>query len=98
MSNMDIIKNSESGSLVDLELIPIIVKIPKETANLKLISSLFDEKGIKHEAEINLNVSTIQECRQDFIDFVGDDDYDATYVLTEEGKKYLEELRNKDNA
>ena len=91
----DQLEGLPSGTEVDLELMPIIFRIPKDTANMNIKCSIFDHSGKVHEVCLNLNASAIHEAREDFNDLVGDDDYDAVYTLTDEGRAYLEELVKK---
>ena len=71
----------------------IILKIPKGTCRLDVtayIPQIKDEKIATAFKEFNQD--EIFEMRRDFLDNLLDDDYDARYALTEEGKKYLDEL------
>lgn len=81
--------------LFDLDLIPIIIRIPKDSAHLNINANIVGTDGETKKVSLNWGVSDIFQARKDFIDNVGDDDYDAKYVLTDEGRAYLEELRKK---
>lgn len=71
----------------------IILKIPKGTFSLEMTAYLPQIKDGKiTKAFKEFNQDEIFEMRRNFLDNLLDDDYDATYVLTEEGKKYLDEL------
>lgn len=71
----------------------IILKIPKGTCRLDVTAYLPQVKDGKiTKAFHEFNQDEIFEMRRDFLDNLLDDDYDACYVLTEEGKKYLDEL------
>ena len=85
------------GDVVETDQICLIVRVPKNTVAITIEANILDE-------DMNMNIcksafppDVFRKCRQDFLDEVGDDDYDATYVLTEEGKKYLEELKKNGN-
>jgi len=72
----------------------IFLRIPKEAVALEVTSSLLDEDGKVMKVSTKLSVSDIREKRQDFLDNVEDgDDYDARYVLTDEGMEYLQNLK-----
>ena len=78
---------------VDLQEVNIILRIPENAASLEVVVSLVDEDGKLMNVKKKLSVQDIFKARQDFLENVEDgDDYDARYVLTEEGKAYLEEL------
>lgn len=72
----------------------IILAIPRDTARLKVEATLFDKDGRLHVCEIVLGTEDIRKARQDFLDNVGDDDYDARYVLTDEGRRLLEQMKS----
>jgi hypothetical protein len=51
-----------------------------------------DDKSVK--VSRRLSAEDIRAARQDFLDNVEDgDDYDARYVITDEGLKYLASLK-----
>lgn len=79
--------------IVELQEVNIILRIPENAASLEVSASLVDVNGKLVKVKKKLSVQDIFKARQDFLDNVEDgDDYDARYVLTEEGKAYLEEL------
>lgn len=83
---------------IELEEMNIFLKIPKEAVALEVTASLLDTNGRVMKVKNSLSVSGIRDRRQDFLDNVVDgDDYDARYVLTEEGRKYLEQLERGEN-
>ena len=78
---------------VELQEVNIILRIPENAASLEVCASLVDDDGKLMKVKKKLSVQDIFKARQDFLENVEDgDDYDARYVLTEEGKAYLEEL------
>ena len=82
---------------VEVEEMPIILCIPKDSVAIELISTMFDENGELMRVSRKISVSEIYQCRQDFLDNVEfGDDYDAVYTLTEEGRAYAEKLLGKD--
>ena len=86
-------KPDDVGKTIELEDINIILKIPKEAVALEVTASLILDGELRKVGH-NLSVSDIRDARQAFLDNVEDgDDYDARYVLTEEGMAYLEQLK-----
>ena len=87
-------KSKKEPKIVELEEMNIILRIPKEAVALEVTASLLDEDGKIMKASTKLSVSDIRVRRQDFLDNVEDgDDYDARFVLTDEGRAYLEQLK-----
>ena len=88
---------ADEHKTVELEEMNIFLRIPKEAVALEVTASLLDGNGKVQKVKTSLSVSDIRDRRQDFLDNVEDgDDYDARYVLTEEGKAYLESLEGGD--
>ena len=86
-------KKKEEPKTIELEEMNIFLKIPKDAVALEVTASLLVDGKVQRVSK-KLSVSDIRERRQDFLDNVEDgDDYDARYVLTEEGMAYLQELR-----
>lgn len=94
-ANLDNIKDLPIGTEVDTDLICVIIKIPKNTAHLTMISKMFDSSGNLVELKSDMTKDMIDDARNDFIDYVGDDDYDAVFTLTEEGKRLADSLSNR---
>ena len=87
-------KKSATGKTIELEEMNIFLRIPKEAVALEVTASLLDPDGKLMKVKTSLSVSDIRDRRQDFLDNVEDgDDYDARYVLTDEGRAYLERLQ-----
>lgn len=79
---------------LELEEINVILKIPKNTTKLKITATILHE-GHEQKVKKKLNQEDIIEARHDFLDNVEDGDhYDDLFVITEDGKKYLESLKN----
>ena len=86
-------KKKEEPKTIELEEMNIFLKIPKDAVALEVTASLIADGKVQKVSK-KLSVSDIRDKRQDFLDNVEDgDDYDARYVLTEEGMAYLESLR-----
>lgn len=67
----------------------VIIKIPENTVRLEITASVIDEDGNVVKAHTTFNPSDVYAARKDFMDYVGDDDYGALYVLTEKGRREL---------
>ena len=85
---------ADEHEVIELEEMNIFLRIPKEAVALEVTASLLSEAGKVQKVSTKLSVSDIRDRRQDFLDNVEDgDDYDARYVLTDEGRAYLESLK-----
>ena len=76
----------------NLEEWAIIVKVPKDAVGLVITAKILEGDNVV-KCEKTLTVNDLRNARDDFMSWVGDDDYDATYTLTEEEKKWAEQLR-----
>ena len=84
---------------IELEQMNVILKIPTDAVSLTITAKMLDEDGKLMSVSRTLAVSDIQEARKDFLDNVEDgDEYDAHYVLTDEGRAYLDALRKQEEA
>lgn len=80
---------------IELDLMNIIVKIPKEAVEVRIDATIYHD-GKLEIVHSGMNMVEIADARQDFLDNVEDgDDYDAIYTLTEEGERYLDSLQSK---
>lgn len=91
-NEVDNIKGLPSGTEVDVDLMCVILRIPKNTAHLTIISKMFDSSGNPVELKSDVTKDMIDGARKDFLDYVGDDDYDSVFVLTEEGRQLADKL------
>lgn len=90
-------KKGKSSKTMEVEEMNIILRIPKDAASLTVTAVLIgkDDKVVK--VGRRLSADDIRSARQAFLDNVEDgDDYDARYVLTDEGREYLEILHKGD--
>ena len=79
---------------IELEEMNIFLRIPKEAVALEVTASLQDADGKVMKVGTKLSASDIHDRRRDFLDNVEEgDEYDALYVLTDEGREYLEQIR-----
>lgn len=74
-----------------METWPIIIRVPKSAVELTIRAKVFDNGKIQ-ECENTFQMVDIISARDDFKAFVGDDDYDAVYTLTEEGEKMAQTM------
>lgn len=75
----------------------IIIRIPENATKIDLTAYTPDETGEKIvKFHTVLTQQNLKECRKYFEEEVGYEDYDEVYVLTDEGKKYLEEIEGSD--
>lgn len=83
---------------VELDEINVIMKIPKDAARIDITAYIIDDNGDVSKVSKTMKASDIYEMRKDFLDNVeGGDDYDARYVITEEGLEFLEQLEKQKN-
>ena len=81
---------------LDLDLINIIAQIPANTSRLTLTAQYFDSDGNPVKVASVMNASDLYEARKDFLENVEDgDDYNVRYAVTEEGLRWLEEMKQK---
>ena len=86
-------KKKAEPKTMELEEMNIFLRIPKDAVALEVTASLLAEDGKVMKVSKKLAVSDIRDQWQAFLDNVEDgDDYDARFVLTEEGRDYLEQL------
>lgn len=82
------------GDMVELDEYNLIIKIPRESVKLEIKAVFLDDNDELATVCKTLKLRDIQEARKDFLENVEDgDDYDARYVLTDEGREWLEEFR-----
>lgn len=91
-NEVDNIKGLPSGTEVDVDLMCVILRIPKNTAYLSITSKMFDSSGNPVELKSDVTKDMIDDARKDFLDYVGDDEYDSLFVLTEEGRQLADKL------
>lgn len=78
----------------------IILRIPEDSVKLEVIAWIPDPEDDAKLIKVTKSFSPkqLQEMRWSFLENLGDDDYDAIYALTDEGKKWLDEMGEKANA
>ena len=84
----------EEKKELELREMNIILRVPENAAALEVTAQFIDENGELVKVARKLSVQDIFKARQDFLDNVEDgDDYDAEYVVTDEGISYLKSLK-----
>ena len=74
---------------LDVELIHIIVQVPKDTVSISVGAKLL-QNGKLVDAHMDMTPEEFRQARQDFLDNVeAGDEYDGVWVLTDEAKKML---------
>ena len=89
---MPMSKKKKKKQIVEFEEMNVILRIPKDAMQVEikcLVAGIdVDVQTVKKK----LDVSDIIKARSDFIDNVGDDDYDQPWVLTEKALKELGDI------
>lgn len=87
------------GDEIELDEYNLIIKIPRESIKLEIKAVFLNDNDELTTVCKTLKLCDIQEARKVFLDNVEDgDDYDARYVITDEGLKFLESLKNAANC
>ena len=76
------------------ELMHIILEIPKGTVRMEVDAKVVDDDGALKVMKTKLSLEDINAMRKDFLDNLYDDDYTATYVLTDKGRELLEHMED----
>lgn len=53
ITNAEMVTNAKSGDIVDLDLIPIIIRIPKDSAHLNINASIIGTDGETKKVSLN---------------------------------------------
>lgn len=81
---------------VELEEMHIIIKVPKDALKVTVKVQVPGYDGEVMKVKKKLLKTDLDKARKDFLDNVeGGDDYDAKFVITEKGAKFLEEIRER---
>lgn len=76
------------------DLMHIILEIPKGTIWMSVDAKVVDDEGTLQTMRTAFPLDDINAMRKDFLDNLYDDDYDATYVLTDKGRELLEHMED----
>ena len=86
-------KGKKEPKTVELEEMNVILRIPKTAASVTITAVIINEDDKPVKVSHRLSAEDIRTARQAFLDNVEDgDDYDARFVITEEGMEYLKSL------
>lgn len=95
---MENIKETNEPEFIELDEINVIIKIPQDSARIDLTAHILDDDGHVVKVCKTLRSEDIREARRDFLDNVEEgDDYDARYIITDEGRAWLEKMENLKN-
>lgn len=75
-------------ALPDEAIMYVIMPIPRAATKLKMKCKVIHE-GEKIDVVADYNIEDIQQFRKDFLDNVGDDEFNVRYTLTDQGKAML---------
>ena len=89
--------DDNKNDIVELEEESVILRIPKNTVFLKIEATVVDNDGELERYRISMPLEDVKNARTYFEENVGDEDYDAKWILTEEGRRYLEQLEEMKN-
>ena len=78
--------------IIDLTEMNVILQIP-ENCKKVVIHAEVEIDGEVKTVKKKLKKKDIKAAREDFNAWIGDEDYNAVYVLTDEGREYLEKLK-----
>lgn len=78
-------------ALPDDAIMYVIMPIPRAVTKLKMKCKVIHE-GKKHDVVADFNIEDIQQFRKDFLDNVGDDEFNVRYTLTDKGSEILKEM------
>lgn len=84
----------DNKKYVELDEMDIMLRVPAGACALELTAIMMDENHKTYEVSRVITPAELFRAREDFLKYIGDD-YDATYFITEKGKKWLEELKKK---
>lgn len=85
-------KSEQKEKDVTLDEMNVIMRIPERAVAVTVNVTIL-ENGEQVSVSKEMDIVDIRKAREDFLSNVEfGDDYDARFVLTEEGKKYLDEV------
>lgn len=82
---------------VDLEEMNVILQLPEGCKKAVIYAEVEIDGDIK-TVEKKLKKKDIKAAREDFNAWIGDEDYNAVYTLTDEGRAYIEKLRKEQES
>ena len=83
----------EPVGTIELKEMGIIIRVPEESVSVTVTAHVMSDTGDIIKVQKQLSPSELRQARADFLDEVAlGDDYDAEFVLTDEGLAYAEQL------
>lgn len=70
----------------------IIITIPENAVGLSITAKILTDKDEIIKVGRDIDFKGVVKARGDFLEYIGDD-FDATYVITEKGRQWLEALQ-----
>lgn len=94
---MNVLRRDMTGSdpagTIELKEMGIIIRVPEESVSVTVTAHVMSDTGDIIKVQKQLSPSELRKARADFLDeVVLGDDYDAEFVLTDEGLAYAEQL------
>lgn len=77
---------------IKLDEVYIMFPVPENTVSLTIQANIIDDNNEIQKVSKDISPSEYRQARKDFVENIGDD-WNYTYVLTETGRKWLEELQ-----
>ena len=83
----------EPVGTIELKEMGIIIRVPEESVSVTVTAHVMSDTGDIIKVQKQLSPSELRQARADFLDeVVLGDDYDAKFVLTEDGRAFAEQL------
>ena len=83
----------DDNKCVELKEVDIMLRVPADACALELTAIMIDKDYKTYEVSRRISPAELSKAREDFLTYIGDD-YDATYVITEKGREWLDSLDN----
>ena len=77
---------------IQLDEVYIMFPVPENTVSLTIQANIIDDNNEIQQVSKDISPSEYRQARKDFVENIGDN-WDDTYVLSEKGRKWLEELQ-----
>lgn len=77
------------------ELMKTVIYVPCDATKIKVKASWRDADGKKRRARMVLDREKIDKAREAYLDLDEDDDADAVYKLTDNGRRWINEFYQK---
>jgi len=81
------------GDAIELDEMDIMLAVPKDACALEVTVIMMDDNNETYKVSKRISPAELTKAREDFVNYIGDD-YDATYVLSDVGRQWLEAMKN----